>query len=443
LRPRRAVELLLIAGVVAAASLSPCEETLEESVDAGNGVAYQPDRRDYATFRAAFPNLLEPNYLPFMLHRFPGHSPAGDLLVVCRWSEEAMPLPVYIQAPVISESLQDEFDPVAPQVYVRRVGRALEIWEEALEGLVRFRRVDQPAKALLTLRILGEVAPTPLEEIQVLGTTGALLGACRSRGWDSDAERLRVEFRVPELRIYVADRSGLLTPNQVEGVALHEIGHALGMLGHSPIESDWMYRVVRDQPRVARLSTADVNSFLNLYTLPNGTVYARVAPDGPAPRPPPAPPSGAPVLALAPHVDARHGFEIRPPMGWSRVETQHGFFSANGPVWDRDASFEIVIWPHPTIEGFLRRFGPELFAGTWRRARVPMVVNGRRALRIAVEDAEGRLDEQFTFVELGDGRILMILTQCPVEFRNQWAPWFQASLASLEIWSEPGASSAP
>ena len=39
---------------------------------------YQPDRRDYAAFKAAFPDLLEPNYLPFMVHRVPGDGPDGD-----------------------------------------------------------------------------------------------------------------------------------------------------------------------------------------------------------------------------------------------------------------------------------------------------------------------------------------------------------------------------
>ena len=43
----------------------------------------------------------------------------------------------------------------------------------------------------------------------------------------------------------------------------------------------------------------------------------------------------------------------------------------------------------------------------------------------------------FIFVELGDGRVMVILTECPVEVSEAWQPWFQAVLTSLEIWSPP------
>jgi hypothetical protein len=401
---------------------------------------YRPDRRDYAAFRVVHPELIEPNYLPFMVHRFAGDAVRGDALILCRWPDELMPIPVYIQPPQIPDSLQDEFHPISESVYVERVSRALDAWEGELEGLVRFQRVAGPKQALLRIRILGEEAPKPSEEIQVLGHTRALLRACRSSGWSEDGDRMKVGFRVPELVIYVADRSGMLTPNQVERVALQEMGHALGMMGHSPIPTDFMYRVVRDRPAVRGLSTEDVNSFLSLYRIPNGTRFAHAPPGESPPPPPPGPPSGAPSLSVAPHVDARRGFEVRTPEGWMRVETSRGFFAANGPIWDRDASFEVVVWPHPTIEEFLRRFFETLFGDTWLRHRAEIVVNGRRALQVSVEDATGTLEEEFTFIELGDGRVMMILSQCPVETRSEWRPWFQAALATLEIWEEPGAA---
>ena len=62
---------------------------------------------------------------------------------------------------------------------------------------VRFRLVATPNEARLVLRLRGELAPRPSEDVQVLGTTAALLDACRSRGVDPDAERLRVSFEVP------------------------------------------------------------------------------------------------------------------------------------------------------------------------------------------------------------------------------------------------------
>jgi hypothetical protein len=399
-------------------------------------VPYQPDRRDYMAFREAYPDLLEPNYLPFMVHRKPGDAATGDVLLFCRWPDESMPLPVYVEEARVPDELQDEFDPVDPSEFTRAVERALATWQRELEGLVSFRRVEDPAQALLRLRILAERAPSPEPEIRVLGRTSALARACEPQGWDPDAERMNVSFTVPEAVLYAADEFGLLTTAQVEAIALHEIGHALGMLGHSPIPMDVMYRSLDEQLAATGLSESDVNSFVSLYRLPNGTHYGHVPPDGPAPRPDPGPPSGKPELSFAPHVDPGLGFEIRVPAGWMRAANPRGLFAANGPIWDHDASLEVHVSPYPTIEAYLARFGAGLFARTWRRYSAPLVVAGRRALEVAVEDPSGRMALDFFFVELGDGRVMVILASCPAELERPWRSWFLASLASLEIWSQ-------
>lgn len=417
-----------------AACATPARHAILPS-ELGDRPAYIPDRRDYAAFRAAHPEVLEPNYLPFMLHRFAAPNGDGDWLVLCRWPDESMPIPVHIAPPEIPEELQNEFHPIPSAVYVNRVASALADWETQLEGLVRFNRVSDPAQAKLRVRVLGEQAPAKGDEIQMLGHTRSLLEACVAT--DVVGDRLVVDFEVPELVIYVADRSGMLTPNQVERVALHELGHALGMMGHTPIPTDFMYQVVRDRPGVSGLSTEDVNSFLSLYRVPNGTRFARIERETLRARPSTAPPSGPPALSLGPHVDARHGFEIFVPLGWTRVQTERGLFTANGPVWDLDASMEVVFWPYDSIDEFLGRYGRALFSDTWLRWRARIAVYGRPAVVVAVENAEGTRDREFTFVELGDGRIMMILSECPSEIRAEWRPWFQAALASLEIWAEP------
>ena len=88
---------------------------------------------------------------------------------------------------------------------------------------------------------------------------------------------------------------------------------------------------------------------------------------------------------------------------------------------------------------WLSGLGPQLFAGTWRRYSAPVVVAGHRALEVAAEDPSGQLALGFHFVELGDGRVMVLLAISPVEVEKRWRPWFQAVLASLEIWSEPSA----
>jgi predicted Zn-dependent protease len=395
-------------------------------------VPYQPNRRDYAAFASAWPDLLEPNYLPFMVHRAPGDDAAGDLLFFCRWPGEAMPLSVRVVPAEIPEALQDEFAPKDPARYVQAVQRALATWEGELEGLVRFRLFE--GEADLTVRLVAERAPVPEPDLQVLGST-PVRRACRVRGADRDAERLEVSFEALKLRLFLADEFGLLEPDQVEWIALHEIGHALGMRGHSPIPADLMYEVARDRIMVHEgLSAEDVNSFVSLYQLPNGTIFGSVATGE---SDPPASGPGLPELAIAPYVDSRLGFEFRPPAGWMRVPTAQGMAAVHGVTWDYTASFQIVVHRYPTIESYLERYSL-YYLNRGRLSRpAPLVVNGRRALRAEIEVSEAPRVEQITLIEVGDGRLIVIIADCPRETIDAYRPWFSAALASLEITELP------
>jgi len=398
----------------------------------GFEVPYQPDRRDDAAFRETRPEVLEPNYLAFMAHRTAGGDGRGDVLFLCRWSDADMPLPVYIAPPRIPDALQDEFDPQDPEVFVAAVLRALVTWERELEGLVRFRLVSDRRDAKLELRLLGEEAPAAHPDLQVLGKT-PIASACRVRGGDPGQGRLDVGFEVPKVELYIADYFGLLAPDQVEWIALHEIGHALGMRSHSPIPADVMYEVVRDRVSVRELSTEDVNSFVSLYRLPNGTVYARIPPAGAAARPAPAPPQGPPELEIAPYVDARLGFELRTPAAWMSVPTAQGVVSVDGVTWDYTASFQIVVHRYPTLEAYMDRYGAHyLTRGRVLQQRF-LTLHGKRAFEIEIEDPAGRFLERTSFIETGDGRVFAVIADCPIDVAEAYRPWFDAALESLEI----------
>jgi hypothetical protein len=420
--------------------------------------AYHPKRVDYTRFLERLPQLvsgpigdtvIEPNYLPFMAHSLPGRDGGADELVFCRWPAEAMPLAVYIEAPRISGKLQDEFDPVEPALFVEAVARALDIWELQLEGLVGFRLVERRRDADLVLRLRGEAGPTSEEGFDGLGRVQSMEEACQGVGRGTSPLLRRVHFEVPSLDLYIADGVGLLTSTQVERIALHEIGHALGMRQHSPLSTDLMYWVPTDtiygsvERREASegLSTLDLNSFISLYLLPSGAVFG-AAGERSEESSGGAGPGDELVFALAPAVDAREGFELRVPAGWVRVPNPHGLFVANGPIWDYDASFEIFIWPHPSVEHYLERYAEGLFAGSWLRRQGAMVVAGRPARLIEVEDGSGRMSQEFIFVELGDGRVMVILSEAPVEHAEQWRTWFRAILGSLEIWRSPSRAAA-
>jgi predicted Zn-dependent protease len=413
---------------------------------------YHHNRFDYALFRDRFPEILEPNYLPFMAYRVSppersataavarrvadwlglGAAPDEELLVFCHWLESDFPLRVAIVPPELDEESTFEFWSKSPADYVAAVERALAIWERDLEGTVRFERVEGEAEATLVLRVVGEEAPSPEPTVQVLGTA-SLGDACRVLGGDPSSGRLEVRYSARELKIYVADQHGLLLPDQVEKVALHEIGHAIGMRGHSPIPADLMFEVARDQLGPDGLGAEDVNSFLSLYALPSGTVYTSLDPAKRRTAHLPALPEGPPRLALAPHVDARRGFEVQMPTGWTRIATPFGVAAVNGVSWDYDASFQIIVRRYSTIESYLERNAAAHFGVAVVTSTRDAEVAGHRARRFELVRSRYGLAEEFSFIESGDGRVLVSIAECPVESRDAYRPWFDAILASLEI----------
>ncbi len=407
---------------------------------AGEGAApgpppdYEPTFEDYRAFRAAHADLLDPNYLPFMAHTLavPRAQGGGWALVLCRWPDERMPLPVYVAPPVVPDELQYEFAPRDPAAYATAVQEAFAMWEASLDGLVRFRTVGDPDEAELLVTLVGEKAPEPAPQVQVLGETPK--HGCRVRG-DGGSGRFDVEFAVHEVRVYVADQHGLLQPDQVQWVALHEIGHALGMARHSPILADLMYRVARDRVRVPELSDEDVNSFVSLYALPNGTVYTRLGDRGDPPES--AGPEGAPRLAAAPYVDPSLGFELKPPEGWTRVRTRRGMVAVDGVTWDYDASFQVVVERYATIEDYLERYGDWYLATRLTREFAFTQLNGHRALRAELLTIDGVRLEKVTLLESGDGRVLVVTADCRPDREAAFEPWFEATLASLRIWDSP------
>ncbi len=396
---------------------------------------FLPSRYDYARFRDEGPGradaLLEPNYLPFAAHRMELAGHREDVIVFCRWDEDRFPLSVYVYQPSIPAALQSEFKTQDPSQYVDAAWHALASWQEAGAGAVSFQRAANADDADLRVELIGAAGPAPEEGVQVLGTT-PLARACRVQGRSIVQDRLDVRFKVPVIRIYVADQHGLLPPDQVERNVLHEMGHALGMKGHSPIPADLMYEVARDR-RVSRLSQADANTLRALYAIPNGTIYAEM-PRGAAPeRPAPAAPSGPLQLSVAPYVDDRLGFSLHVPLGWRLIPAQRGVVAIDGLAWDYEGSFQVIVHSYATIASYLQRHGEGHVRGGRVLDQASFDLAGHPAFRLRVAQRGDTLIEEHLFIETGDGRLIVVIEESPADLYAGFAPWFEAMQASLQV----------
>src|SRR4029453_15921427 len=387
---RHTVRLLPAAVLLACAFGWGCAE------DAEAPPPYVHNRDDYFAFRATHPELLEPNYLPFMVYEVPAHPEGlasrlrgwlgggkrqGRRLVFCHWQPEDMPLQGWIEPPRGLGAVQGAPSLRSPERYVAAVEQALATWQRDLDGAVRFETAASAADADLEIQLRGERAPEPTADVRVYGAAN-VGDSCRVQGGDPSF-RLDVRYQGRDIRVYVGGQPGLLLPDQVEGIARHEIGHALGMRGHSPIPADLMFEEADDRRDREGLGIPDLNSFVSLYKIPSGTVYAD--PDKPrAAEPPRLLPDGPPRLELAPHVDTRLGFEIQTPEGWPREPSPYGVVAMNGVPWDYEAAFQLNVYPFAPIEDFVERFGASYLVDATLLAIHERTVAGRRAREVSV-----------------------------------------------------------
>ncbi len=391
-----------------------------------------PDRREYQAFRAANPGLREPNYLPFIVHRLRIEGQGENVLATCRWPDERFPLAVAIDAPAFAGELAEEERPTPPAVYVQAVQRALAHWEQEVGAPIRFRSAAPGEPPDVRIRLVGERAPTPEDGKQVLGMT-PLGDACRVRGGDPASGRIEAALGGVEVRIFVADEYGLLTPEQVETVAAHEIGHALGARSHSPLPADLLHEVARDRLGARRLSAQDVASFAALYALPSGTVYARRRPGENAPRAAAAPPPGPARLAATPWNAAQYGFSLRFPEGWTVIAVDHGVAAVDGLAWDYDASLQVLAIPVAGLDAYLAQYGDVHLAKGPLLGRRELEIAGQRALRFAVEVEQSDSVEEVTLIEAGKGRLLLAIAEAPAQAYAAYRPWLEMPLDTLTL----------
>ncbi|NER35175.1 MAG: peptidase [Oscillatoria sp. SIO1A7] len=168
------------------------------------------------------------------------------------WSE--FPVKIYLENLEESDAPPDSFQAKALQAWQKQVLAAVQSWN-AYFPLVR---VDNPEKADITIwRRRPPLRLSPTREI------------LPARSAEARYE-LYARERVDAPAILSHRFTIFLSPTQVgeyiQSAASHEIGHALGIWGHSPLETDTMYfsQVRRPGP----ISARDINTLKRVYQQP-------------------------------------------------------------------------------------------------------------------------------------------------------------------------------
>jgi hypothetical protein len=385
---------------------------------------YQPTRFDYWTFRARVGSLPEPNYLPWALHI--ETLPDGvQGLVACRFADSAFPLKYFVLPPEIPASLEgDDENGRGPADYVAAVDEAFAAWQKAIGRPVRFERVARREDAVLEIHLLAQVQE--VEEGAVLGVVRGEAERCRVTGAGATPDRVEIEFAPREATLYIADSVGLLTQRQVRAVALHEIGHLLGVSGrHSPLAGDVMYPVAGDR-RIEALSDHDRGTLRALYEVPPGSVYARI---GEAHAEPLAEIRRGPPKLATETQDERNGFRVRFPKDWQVLRTPAGYIAVDGVSWDYDASIQVVAARGTPGAHLSLLAGQGLARGDDVRSEV-FELDGEPIARLVTRGAERA--EQTDVIAWRDGWVVIVIADSRTRDFTLYQPWFQRVLLSLE-----------
>jgi predicted Zn-dependent protease len=405
----RIAALALVAGLIAGCEVAPPE--------------YHPTRFDYWGFRARIGNLAEPNYLPWAFH-VEVLPDGAEGLVACRFSDAAFPLRYFVRPPEIPASLDEDENGRDPADYVRAVDEAFEAWQKAIGRPVRFERVESREAATVEIRLVAQMQE--VEEGAVLGVVRGEAERCRVKGAGATPDRVEIEFAPGEATLYIADSVGLLTQRQVRAVALHEIGHLLGVSGrHSPLAGDVMYPVAGDR-RIEALSDHDRGTLRALYAVPPGSVYARL--DERHAEPVAEVRRGPPKLATE-TLDERNGFRVRFPKDWQVLRTPSGFIAVDGVSWDYDASIQVVAARGTPGAHLSLLAGQGIARGDDVRSEV-FELDGEPIARLVTRGSERA--EQTDVIGWRDGWVLIVIADSRARDFTLYQPWFQRVLLSLE-----------
>lgn len=174
---------------------------------------------------------------------------------ILRWDTTKLPLNVNIQ-----NLAQGNI----PQYYMEEIRKAFIQWQESTDGLVKFNFIDNPKQAQILVKIISDDKRTSCKQEEC-----KYVAAYTEPTLNGDL--------LSKMTISLYDVNGInqyFTQRQIYNIVLHEIGHSLGIMGHSQNKDDLMYMernpsndMASEKSDFQLLSQTDLNTINLLYKL--------------------------------------------------------------------------------------------------------------------------------------------------------------------------------
>lgn len=205
-------------------------------------------KREIHLLKADLTKGIGPHYIE--------NAPYNDLIL--HWDTDRMPIKVFFGT----------LDSVPiPQQYFSSIQKALNTWIANLDVPISYRIINDYNKADLKIVFVPKIS----EALQSNGETHISYGVTSPQIQNNKLISMEIKLRT------LRSDSQQFTNIEIYNTALHELGHALGVMGHSFNKNDVMYPLTNDieagdlpytyKIRRLKLSQKDINTMRLLYRL--------------------------------------------------------------------------------------------------------------------------------------------------------------------------------